>query len=337
MASAEISPKTLPQPVRDATLRAQLLSRQQRLRALIPVAPRPDPLRKLLQEVDSALARIDTGSFGLCDTCHDPIEDELLQADPLVRNCSGHLTEAEQRTLKRELDVAVKVQRGLLPQPTVAIDGCSMAYAYEPAGPVSGDYCDVITLERGTGLFLLGDVTGKGVGASMLMAHLHAIFRSLATVTSSVSQLVTQANQVFCQGTLPSHFATLVCGSVDRDGAVEVCNAGHCLPLHATANGVTRIESTGLPLGLTGDGEYPSKKLTLARGDTLVLYTDGLSECFSPKDEQYGITRLSSLLWERRSLPPKDLLGAILEDGKRWRCDRPPSDDLTVMVIRREA
>jgi sigma-B regulation protein RsbU (phosphoserine phosphatase) len=321
--------------VRDAVLRNQLLSRRQRLRAAMPQA-QTQKLAQLLEEVDSALERMDVGTYGICETCHEPIENERLMADPLSRNCLDHLSPSERRALERDLDLAFQVQQGLLPGTDRTIAGWNVAYCYEPAGPVSGDYCDLIALDGGTGVFMLGDVSGKGVAASMLMAQLHAIFRSLATVTRSVADLVAKANRIFCQGNPSSSFATLVCGHVDNHGNVEICNAGHCQPLHLTNGTVTCIESTSFPLGLFADGEYPTQRLKLAQGESLVLYTDGLSESFNESRKQYGAERLAGLLGRQVGLAPEKLLDLVLEDVKDFRGQTPQSDDLTIMVLRRE-
>jgi sigma-B regulation protein RsbU (phosphoserine phosphatase) len=279
---------------------------------------------------------MDEGTFGICETCHDAIESDRLLLDPLCRNCLDHVSPAEQRALERDLDLAFQVQQGLLPAAAVNIDGWKVAYFYEPAGVVSGDYCDLIALDKG-GLVLLGDVAGKGVAASMLMAQLHAIFRSLATVTHSVTELVEKANRIFCQGTIASYFATLVCGYVDQDGEVEVCNAGHCVPMHIGKGTVSRIEATGLPLGIFADGEYQSRKVSLANGESLVLYTDGLSESFNSSRQQYGVQRLTNVLKQQPMLAPKELLAAMLEDVKTFRSGAPKTDDLSIMVLRRES
>jgi sigma-B regulation protein RsbU (phosphoserine phosphatase) len=322
--------------VRDAVLRDQLLVRRRKLEAAAQGAANAHRLVQLLQEVDAALQRMQDGTFGICETCHEPVENDRLLADSLVRNCIDHLSPAEQHALERDLDLAFQVQRGLLPGAAPVLDGWEVAYSYEPAGPVSGDYCDVIDLGKGTGLFLVGDVTGKGVAASMLVAHLHAIFRSLAPAARSVTELVGKANRVFCQGTVASYFATLVCGHFNGDGEVEVCNAGHCYPLHAGHGGMTRVESTGLPLGLFAEGEYGSHKLRLARGDSLVLYTDGLSESCDGGGQQYGSGRLTSLLERHGALAPREVVAAILEDVNGFRSARANRDDLTVMVVRRK-
>jgi sigma-B regulation protein RsbU (phosphoserine phosphatase) len=321
---------------RDAALQSRLVSQRQRLQDAMPVATNRQSVVDLVRQIDSALERMDAGTFGICDTCHDTIESDRLLIDPLTRNCLDHLSPSEQRALERDLDLAFQVQRGLLPQAGLTLDGWSMAYAYEPAGPVSGDYCDVIVLGKGASLFAVGDVMGKGVAASMLMANLHAIFRSLTTITCAVPQLVASANRIFGQGTLASHFATLVCGCVQHDGDVELSNAGHCLPVHLSRDGATRIDSTGFPLGLFGEAEYKSHKLKLAPGDSLVLYTDGVSESFNEASEQYGDHRLAEALQRHRTLGPVDLVAAVLKDVKSFRGETRKSDDLTLMVLRRE-
>ena len=335
MEQLEAQPSQFANTVRDATLRTQLLKRRERLHSAIPTVSNAQQIRELLREVDSALERMQAGTFGLCETCHDPIEADRLLVDPLCRNCLDHLSPAEQRALERDLDLAFQVQRGLLPKPELATDGWTVAYHYEPAGPVSGDYCDWIASEDGA-CFFVGDVTGKGVAASMLMAQLYAIFRSLATATHSPGDLLARANRVFCDGIPFSYFATVVGGRIAHGGEVEISNAGHCLPLHVHAGRTAPVQSSGLPLGVSCETTYTSQKLTLDKGDSLVLYSDGLTEAFNVSGEQYGVPRLSGLLERQAALPPQSLLATTLEDLKKFRAGAPRSDDLTVMIIRRE-
>ena len=321
-------------PIRDQALKNQLLARRNRLEALVPQAP-PAKFRELLGEIDAALDRMEAGTFGICETCHDSIENDRLLLDPLTRNCLDHLSASERRALERDLDLAIEVQQGLLPPAELAIEGWNLAYCYRPVGPVSGDYCDVLSLGGGAGLFMLGDVAGKGVAASMVMAQLHAIFRSLLLATASVTELVGKANRVFCQGNPTCHFATLVCGHLDREGNVELCNAGHCPPLWVSGGEVKLIESMGLPVGVLCDGQYPSQSRRLAPGDSLVLYTDGLSEAFNPARELYGSRRVAQLVARHAALSAKELLAAMLQDLVEFQAGRAQSDDLTIMILQR--
>src|SRR5690606_23226863 len=128
----------------------------------------------------------------------------------------------------------------------------------------SGDFCDVVTRPGGGELLaILGDVSGKGVSAALLSAHLHAIFRSLADGREAVSDLVARANRVFRHGAPTPHFATLVAARATASGALELCNAGHCPPLVVTASGVDSLEPTGLPVGTFLSAHYGSHELRL--------------------------------------------------------------------------
>ena len=207
----------------DGVLRGQILERRQRLESAIAASPeRVAHLVSLLQEVDSALERIDTGSYGLCAGCHQSLENDRLIADPLVCFCLGCLTEDQRRALEDDLGLAARIQAGLLPK-AGRFGGWEVGYHYQAAGVVSGDYCDLVSHRNGTGelVFLVGDVSGKGVAAAMLMSHLHAMFRSLIGMGMPVQRLVERANRVFVESTIATHFATLVCGRATQHGEVE--------------------------------------------------------------------------------------------------------------------
>lgn len=322
--------------LRDAHLREQLLKRRQKLQTTISESKGPEILVRLLHEVDTALEKVAKGTYGLCETCHEPIENERLVVDPLIRNCIDHLTPAERRVLEHDLDLAYQIQKALLPKQNLTVGRWTTAYYYEAAGPVSGDYCDLIIPqdEDGSLMFLLGDVTGKGVAASILMAHLHAIFRSLIKVNLAIDQLIEQANRLFCEGTMSRHFATLVCGRAKTSGEVEICNAGHCSPLLVRRDSIELIPSTGLPLGVFCAGQFMTKKVKLAPGDSLFLYSDGLSEARNKSTIQYGEERLSTLVSKRSAVSPQELIDACLEDLTNFQSGATKTDDLTMMIIR---
>ena len=152
----------------DAVLRDQLLDRRKRLeRARVQSGLEPD-FTRLLDEVDNALARFDAGTYGLCETCGDPIEADRLIADPLQRFCLGDLTQKELSSIEYDLMLASEIQKGLLPKMDSLSDAWSVDFVYQPAGIVSGDYVDFIERD-GELYFILGDVSGKGMAASILM------------------------------------------------------------------------------------------------------------------------------------------------------------------------
>ncbi|HVN75519.1 MAG TPA: SpoIIE family protein phosphatase [Thermoanaerobaculaceae bacterium] len=315
----------------------QLRERKQRLESALERGSGAQDLGRLLDEVDSALARVADGTYGLCEVCHETVEADRLLADPLLRFCLDHLTESEQRDLERDLQTAARVQRGLLPSPELAGSGWEAHFHWEPAGLVSGDWYDLIRKDGGELFFMFGDVSGKGVAAALLMSHLHATFRALVAAESTVAQLVERANRVFRESTLSPYFATLVCGRAGRDGAVEICNAGHCPPLVVGAGGITAVDPTGLPVGTFYSTAYASRTLTLGPGDSLVLYTDGLTEARNRADAEYGVQRLTRTLARTHGLAPRDLVVTCLEDLAAHMDGAPRRDDLTVMALRRTA
>lgn len=316
--------------------REQLLERRRRLERAA-VRRGADEVTRLMQEVDAALGRLETGAFGLCETCHDPIEADRLIADPLTRFCLDHLTASEQRALEQDLDLASRIQRELLPKADTRLDGWEVAYHYQPAGPVSGDYCDLIRGRGGELYFALGDVAGKGVAAAMLMSHLSAMLRTLISVGLPLATLMERASRVFCESTLPSHYATLVCGCASSSGEIEICNAGHPPPLLVCEAGITTIDATGLPIGMFSSEQFTSRVLRLEPGDALLLYSDGLIEAQGTTGVEYGIDRLSALASSAARGLPAVVIDACVQDVARFRGTRPVTDDLTLMAIRRAA
>jgi phosphoserine phosphatase RsbU/P len=328
------------QPLFEERLRTDLLDRRLRLVDAVAVEPEAGDYRVLLSEVDAALARMESGTFGLCETCHDPIETDRLSVDPLLRRCIDHLTAPERRVLEQDLELASRIQLGLLPPREVSAQGWEIAYHFEPYGHVGGDYCDVVQPDPSGGslYFLLGDVSGKGVAASLLMSNLHATIRSLSIVGLTVEQLLTRANRLFCQNTLETHYATLVCGRSTGPGVIELANAGHWPVAHVRRDQTRFIDSSGLALGMFCGSEYRHQQLRLDPGDFLVLYTDGLTEARNRAEEEYGTERLAAHLAglaRQPGLTARDLTTACVRDLVAFRGGAPASDDLTIMVVRR--
>lgn len=318
----------------EVIVRDQLFDRRRKLETALIKFTESGRLRQLLQEVDSALERLEDGSYGLCEVCHDPVETERLIADPLARFCLDHLSLHEQRMLERDLEMAARIQAELLPQPDSAFGSWQVARHYEAAGPVSGDYCDLAPDGDGSLFFMLGDVSGKGVAAAMLMTQLHAMFRSLKSVGLPLTQIVERASRLLCESSLPTQYATLVCGKGDAAGAVEICNAGHLPVLWLNGGEVKSIDATGLPVGVFSEQQFSSHAVRLRPGDSLFLYTDGLSEARDVHDAEYGIERLTKLMSDTHAPSPQAMISVCLEDLKTFSGGARKSDDLTMMAIR---
>jgi sigma-B regulation protein RsbU (phosphoserine phosphatase) len=312
----------------------QLRDRRDKLEQALSSAPSDTKLLQLLADVDAAIERVNGGTYGLCEVCREPIEPDRIMADPLACFCLAHMTGDQRRALEEDLELASKNQRALLPKQSFDLAGWATAYHYEGAGPVSGDYCDLFS--SGEDLyFIVGDVSGKGVAASMLMAHLHATFRALVSLGLPLDEVMERASRMFCESTLPTHFATLVCGKASLTGEVEFCNAGHNPPLLVKGSNVEEIEATGLPLGLFCEESFTVSKVRLDPGDTILLYTDGLSESLDTSGAQYGIERLNGVVKKGHRTAPEELISLCVKDLNAFRAGTSKTDDLTIMVIRR--
>jgi len=317
--------------------RLQLLERRGRLERVITEAPDAAALTRLLSEVDEALGRIERGAFGVCEVCHGTVEAERLAADPLLRTCLDCLSPAEQRALERDLDLARDIQLRLLPPSAFQIDGWDGSYKYMPAGTASGDYVDLLPLDSGELLFLIGDVSGKGVAASLLMTHLHAIFRSLVSLRLPFAELMQRANAIFYDSVGGNQYATLLCGKAGPGGEIELANAGHCPPIVLQGQTAVTFPATSVPLGLFAHSPFPTRRLGLGIGDSLLMYTDGVTEAVDARGGEYGRSRLVAAADYRDGASASDVVSRCIADVERFRADPRRRDDVTVFVLRRRA
>ncbi|HEX2164556.1 MAG TPA: PP2C family protein-serine/threonine phosphatase [Thermoanaerobaculia bacterium] len=319
-------------------VRAELAVRREQL-ARLAAARDEARLVDLLRRVDGAIAAVEVGEWGICAVCREAIGDDRLDGvDPLVTICLECLSADERRSLERDLEAAARVQRALLPPRRVAHDGWEVAYLWEPRGAVSGDHVDLL-LPAGDGgpLHLwFGDVAGKGVAASLLQSHLHALFRALAAPDLPLAELLGRANRLFAGATASASYATLVSARLHPDGRVELGNAGHPRPLLADARGVRPVVGGGLPLGLFGEAAYEPRELRLRPGETLLLYTDGWTEA-AVGDEEYGVGRAAAALRRAARLAPAEVVAACRDDLHAFLAGAPRGDDLTLLALRRAA
>lgn len=331
MFNTDTSPVATPD---HSALRDGLMQRRQRL---VDAASRSDErqIADLLAAVDDALSRFEDHSYGICNDCHAPIERDLLAGDPLVRVCLECLSHTARRALERDLEHAAAIQTRLLPPRDFAMGGWEGHYVYQPHGAVSGDFCDVIPDGDAT-LVLVGDVSGKGVAAALLMSHLSAVFRGLVGSGSDLAGVMGRANRMFGAAIPPGSFATLVAARLGPAGAVEISNAGHVPPLYHNGR-VHRLPPDGVPLGLFCESVYTTQSLHLRRDERLVLATDGLVESTDPGHREYGVEALAAAVAAYPDAEPRKLASLLIDEVGRFRQGRPANDDTAVMVVRRTA
>lgn len=320
--------------VLEQALRDRLAERRLRLQPFAR-GGRPRYLSDLLAEVDAALARLESGTFGVCEVCRGAVEPERLLVDPLARVCLDDLPPSQRRALEHDLELAGRVQSSLLPGRDLSFGDWQIHCRYQPLGPVSGDYYDLIRRPDDEALLLFGDVAGKGLSASLLMSHLHATFRSLASAGAPLDALMAQVNRIFGGSTPLGAYATLVCSRLSSGGAVELVNAGHWPALLMRNSGLLDLPATGLPVGLFGVGEYVSRVVHLDAGDVLLLYTDGLTEARGPSGVEFGAERVAAVLERSHGAGAAEVIDALMGDLEQFRDGVPLADDLTVLAVRR--
>ena len=332
MEAAQVREPMLDAPI-DSMLYEQLLDRQQRLRDAEFENLVAADVSRLLGEVDEALTRFNKGTFGLCEECHDPIEPERLIADPLIKLCLGDLTQKQLDAIQEDLQLAAEIQKRLLPKSNFSSEFLDADFAYQPAGIVSGDYVDLIPHD-GELYFILGDVSGKGMAASILMSNLHAMFHVLVPLGLPVCDLVERANRLFAESTLANQYATLVVGKINANGEVEMCNAGHLPPIIVGGEQSVELGASGLPLGMFSDSSFISSGVRLNPGETLLLFTDGVTEANDNDGTEFGTDRLRESINGSAVGNPTDLLQTCVNAVAAFRNGAARNDDVTMLALK---
>lgn len=247
------------------------------------------------------------------------------------------MLELKDKLLARdELAVGRAVQLALMPTANPTIEGWEIWLFTRPANDVGGDLVDSILLKDGRLGLVLGDVSGKGLGAALLMAKLQATLRAFATEGDSLADLGGRVNRILCRDGLPGRFATLVFLELDpRSGSIRLLNAGHMPPYVVRDDGVQSLPSVAPVVGILPEASYVEQALDLAPGSMLLIYSDGLTEAMNGKEEFFGEERLYGLLPGLRELSPKAAGERLLVEVARFVGDERYNDDLSLIVIKR--
>jgi serine phosphatase RsbU (regulator of sigma subunit) len=232
---------------------------------------------------------------------HKLMSDLATQAAPALRIAQlvqqQKQQAAERERMEQELKVARLIQQTLLPQSVPALDGWNVSAYYRPARAVGGDFYDFIYFPDGKVGFIVADVTDKGVPAALVMATTRTLLRAAAERLEAPGDVLARTNDVLVQEIPPKMFVTCFYGLLDpASGHLRYANAGHDVPYRYTTEGVVELRATGMPLGLMPGMNYEEKETTLAAGDYVLLYSDGLVEAHNGEREMFGFPRLQELL-----------------------------------------
>jgi serine phosphatase RsbU (regulator of sigma subunit) len=242
----------------------------------------------------------------------------------------------QKRIMDEELKTASVIQRRLLPPAPTGVVGYTFAGVNKPCRTVSGDYYDFIVRPDGRVYFVIADVSGKGVTAGLLMAGLQASFRIFTKNDPRPAELVMQLNVALKENLPQSKFVTLFLGRLDtKTGFVEYANAGHTPPVWVRKDGVQELSETDLVLGVVTFAEYQNRSLQLEVGDSLVIFTDGLSEAENAEGEDLASTTFYQKLSTLHGASADEVTKVVEEGVLSHIADKPLADDVTLVVVSR--
>ena len=244
----------------------------------------------------------------------------------------------EREQFEHELRVAQRIQQALLPKELPLLDDWEIVPYYQPAREVGGDFYDFLTLPDGRVGVIIGDVSGKGVAAALVMANTQSVLRAVSQVSATPGELLSQVNEVLWTYIPPNMFVTCFCGILNPEsGRFTYANAGHNPPLRQHGGKPTDLRATGMPLGLMPGMTYEVKATVLLPGDGVLFYSDGLIEAHNTEREMLGSSRLKALVTEHVS-GVKHLTAYVVAELRRFTGEHwEQEDDITLVTLERLA
>jgi len=321
--------------VRDAQLDEAFRSRmsivEQKVRTMMAVP---------LQTKDRIIGLIYVDSpFVLREFTKDDLSLLTVMANiAAIRVEGARLAEVEQaeRIMKRDLSQAAEIQRGILPEKAPDVPGLDLAGVNTPCRTVGGDYYGFFPYSGGRVALALGDVSGKGMPAALMVMAFEARLRVLAEDPGSAASLVQRLNKVTCANCPSNRFITFFFGILDRaKGELSFANAGHNPPIVVRTSGkVEMLEGGGPVLGVLDIAPYNEDHTKFGPGDLLVIYSDGVTEANSTAEEEYGEERLIEVLQQHRTEAADAIVKAVMDSVAQFALGAPQADDITVVVAK---
>jgi phosphoserine phosphatase RsbU/P len=253
-----------------------------------------------------------------------------------IRIEHARLSEVEEmeRRMARDLEQAAEIQRGSLPGGAPKVAGADLAGYNAACRTVGGDYYDFFTYPNGRVAMVLGDVSGKGMPASLMMMGLQARVQVLADEPRDLAAVINRLNKITCQNCPSNRFITFfICVLDPAAGDLAYCNAGHNPPVIVRANGgVENLDGGGPPLGILSIANYSEYRAKLEPGDVLAIYSDGVTEANNAKEEEFGDERFAAVLAANRQKSAAEIVAAVNQALTEFAAGSPPADDITLIV-----
>ena len=288
--------------------------------------------------------------IGVIQVLNKKDQEVFNEADEsLLGGLSAHITVAlerarlieayvEKQRMEETLKLAHDIQMSMVPKifpPFPDRSEFDIFATLAPAKEVGGDFYDFFFIDNDHLCFAVGDVSGKGVPASLFMAVTKTLFRATASNGGTPGEILARLNAEICRDNDSCMFVTLFCAILNiRTGQVDYGNGGHNLPYYLLQRSVTPLENLGgRALGLVEQSPYASGRMVLAPGEALLLYTDGVTEAMNPSETLYSDQRLEQFLGTNRGAAPRQIIGDLIGDVRQFAGRAPQSDDITVLAL----
>lgn len=261
------------------------------------------------------------------------------QSAQIIEN--ARLMEEEQnlKLMQEEMRLARITQENLLPKELPHVSGYQISAKSVSAKEVGGDYYDLIRIDDLHFAFCLGDISGKGMPAAMLMSNLQATLRSHLATGKICKEIITVSNDLLYNSTESTKFATLFFGIINiASREITYCNAGHNNPYHYKKDlSYSELSSGGIILGCLPGSVYEEEIISLSNSEQILIYSDGITEAMNEDEEEYGEERLLKIMRTHNNQPPDIIISNIISDVNNFAGDIPQSDDMTLMIIKRNS
>jgi serine phosphatase RsbU (regulator of sigma subunit) len=262
------------------------------------------------------------------------LEALAVQAASILDSARLVEQERQRQKLEQELNIARDIQQALIPHGFRDFPYFGITGIHTPCSAVGGDYFDAFQLSEDRSVIVVADVSGKGIGAALLTTMLQGAFSSMTPGTDPV-QVLNQLNRFLCDHEQVGRYATMFIGILNRQGQLLFINAGHPSPLMLRSGNVTSLVSEGsFPVGLVPEATFKAKTVQLLPGDTLALFSDGVTEAMDPDEQLFGDDRLCDALIGKENISLNDLQAEILNSVQTFTRGASQSDDITVLLVR---
>ena len=258
------------------------------------------------------------------------------QAALALQNIKLQSEYLDKKRIDKEMEVARNIQKQLMPQEIPLVQGLDIYGESRPCNEVAGDYFDIINMEDGNSVIVVADVSGKGAGAAIIMANLQASIRLGIHLSDKLADFVARINNLIHVNTSSAEFITFFMAIWDpKTRVLYYVNAGHNPPILIDKdNNVTKLDATGLIIGVLPNQQYEEKYVRIKEGDALLIYTDGLDEARNDKEDFYGLERIINFLIANKNLSSKEIIEALNQDALAFCNGVPLQDDVTLIAAK---